>query len=80
MPRLKSVDRKKMADTEMMAIISKYLTLRGLTRRDLARRILMPETTLYARCRNPGDFRREELMKIFNVLNVSEDDKDAIPW
>lgn len=83
MPRVKlsaAINERELADRKLLAMISAYLVMRDMTKLELAKRIQMPESTFRHRCRNPGDFRRAELIDIFKVLQVSEEDKKAIQW
>lgn len=81
MPKVKlAVDKEKEANKQMLLVIEKYLFLREMTKLELAKQMPMSESTLYKRFSNPGDFRREELTRIFKVLQMSEEDKKAIPW
>lgn len=75
-----AVDKEKEANKQMVLVIKKYLSLREMTKKELAKRMPMSASTLYKRFDNPGDFRRKELVRIFKVLQMSEEDKKAIPW
>lgn len=82
MPRVKplAVDKDKESDKQMLLVVNNYLFIRGMTKLELAKRIHMPESTFRRRWSNPETFRRGELKMIFKVLQVSEEDKKAVPW
>ncbi len=72
--------KKASEDRMLVALIDKNLTMVGMQKKELAVLLHMGESTLHARCRNPGDFRRSELQRIFEVLHFSEEDKAQIKW
>lgn len=82
MPRVKplAVDKDKEANKQMMCVINTYCFKLGITKKELAHRAQINESTFYKRCSNPNKFLREELVRIFKVLQMSEEDKKAIPW
>lgn len=52
----------------------------GLTKKILAKKTGIAYSTLCNRMNNPGDFRREELKRIFCVLQLTDEEKQRIPW
>lgn len=83
MPKVKlgmRASRQTDDDRMLIALIDKNLKIRGMQKKELAVKTGMAESTLYSRCRKPGDFKRSELRRIFNVLGFSDEDKAAIKW
>lgn len=76
----KKASQRASEDKILVALINKNLTILGMQKKELAVRIHMGESTLHARCRRPGTFRRSELQDIFDVLHFSEADKAQIKW
>lgn len=68
------------ANRQLKVTIKTYLLLRDMTQKQLAAHIGMPLATFNGRWSDPGTFRRSELMAIFAVLNVRQEDKEKIPW
>lgn len=77
--RRKMTDEEK-ANKQLKLTIKMYLLNRNMTQKQLAKTIDMPLATFNEKWHDPGRFRRSELMMIFAVLNVRQEDKEKIPW
>lgn len=77
--RAKKTEEEK-ANKQLKLVIKMYLISREMTQMQLAARINMPLGTFNERWSDPGKFRRSELMAIFAVLQVRQEDKEKIPW
>nr|DAZ02090.1 MAG TPA: transcription repressor [Caudoviricetes sp.] len=77
--RVKKTEEEK-ANKQLKLVIKMYLISREMTQIQLAARINMPLSTFNDRWMDPGKFRRSELMAIFAVLQVRQEDKEKIPW
>ena len=77
--RVKKTEEEK-ANKQLKLVIKMYLISREMTQMQLATRINMPLGTFNQRWSDPGKFRRSELMAIFAVLQVRQEDKEKIPW
>ena len=77
--RVKKTEEEK-ANKQLKLVIKTYLINREMTQIQLAARINMPLGTFNDRWMDPGKFRRSELMAIFAVLQVRQEDKKKIPW
>lgn len=64
----------------IQGIIEGSIINAGITRKILAKKAGISYSTLCDRINNPGDFRRDELKRIFSVLEMTEEDKKRIPW
>lgn len=79
MPRLKSTAPKRDAPAVFVRLIKKNLDVAGCkTLRDLAPKVYMAESTLYARVRNPEEFRLDEICRIIKILKLSDSEKQEI--
>lgn len=65
-------------NTLLVALISKYLYMRNMTKAALATRLHVSLGTLYVRLRNPGDFTVDELRRLTSALGFSEEEKKLI--
>lgn len=75
MPRLKATAPKRDAPRVFVRLIRKNLDVAGCeTLRDLAQKAHIPESTLYARVRNPENFRFGEICRIVSVLKLNENE------
>lgn len=77
--RRKMTDEEK-ANKQLKLTIKMYLLNRDMTQKQLAKTIDMPLATFNEKWHDPGRFRRSELMAIFAVLQVRQEDKEKIPW
>lgn len=77
--RAKKTEEEK-ANKQLKLVIKMYLISREMTQMQLAARINMPLGTFNDRWMDPSKFRRSELMAIFAVLQVRQEDKEKIPW
>lgn len=69
MPRLKQKPISK-KDKELVAVIRKYIYIRGVNVEDLAIAMRMSEATYYNRLKNPGNFSIDEIRKISKKLDM----------
>lgn len=69
MPRVKQKPISK-KDKELVAVIRKYIYIRGVNVEDLAIAMRMSESTYYNRLKTPGNFSIEELRKISSKLDL----------
>lgn len=75
MPRLKANAPKRDAPRVFVRLIKKNLDIAGCeTLRDLAQKAHIPESTLYARVRNPENFRFGEICRIVSALKLNENE------
>jgi hypothetical protein len=58
--------------TKIKAELTKKLVLHGYTKEDLAIKLSVSDTTLYARFKNPNSFRKGELSTLFEVLHFTQ--------
>lgn len=77
MPALK-VNDTEMKSRELIGSIEKQMRIVGIKKPTLAKRINMPESTLYYRIRNPGTFSIKELQNIFAVLKMPKEEKERL--
>ena len=77
--RRKMTDEEK-ANKQLKLTIKMYLQNRDKKQKQHAKTIDMPLATFNEKWHDPGRFRRSELMMIFAVLNVRQEDKEKIPW
>ena len=77
--RVKKTEEEK-ANKQLKLVIKMYLISREMTQIQLAAHINMPLGTFNDRWMDPDKFRRSELMAIFAVLQVRQEDKEKIPW
>ena len=61
--------------TLFKATLSKYLSLRGITKEKLASYLLMSRSTFWDKLNNPDMFRIGEIRQLFALLDFSEEDK-----
>ena len=75
----RSIVRRRKPDP-IVGIIEGHLINAGIKKTQLAKEALIPYSTFCYKMRNPGDFRRDELKRIFSVLQLTDEDKKRIPW
>lgn len=59
-----------MSDTEIKALIAKYLKLRTRLHKDVIKATGIPASTYYRKLANPKELRVEELRLIFDYLKI----------
>ena len=74
MPALK-LSRQQERDLEVKATINKYITLRGLKKKNVAVHIRMSSGSLYNRISKPQNFKVGELSEIYDYLKVPEEER-----
>lgn len=62
----------------IVALIKKYLILRQMDVRELAKRVCMSRSTLYVRLNSPGEFRIDDLRRIASALGFTEEERHSI--
>lgn len=75
MPRTKPLGTMTEANERLREEIRHRGRLVGLDTRSLAKRIGMPESTLYNKLRNPNTFTRGDFMKLAAVFKLSEEER-----
>ena len=86
MPRLKKTavqlhaDELARKDGTLLGIIEMNRVILGLSTAQLAEAIGMPYSTLCYRKNHPREFRRGEIMALFEVLRVPDSDKAEVQW
>lgn len=79
MPRVKANAPKRDAPRVFVRLIKKNLDIAGCeTLRDLAQKAHIPESTLYARVRNPESFRFGEICRIAHILKLNESEIEEL--
>ena len=79
MPRLKATAPKRDAPRVFVRLIRKNLDVAGCeTLRDLAQKAHIPESTLYARVRNPENFRFGEICRIAHILKLNKSEIEEL--
>lgn len=75
MPRLKANAPKRDAPRVFVRLIKKNLDVAGCeTLRELAPKVHIAESTLYARMRHPEEFKFDEICRIVSVLKLNENE------
>ena len=75
MPRLKVTAPKRDAPRVFVRLIKKNLDVAGCeTLRELAPKVRIAESTLYARMRHPEEFKFGEICRIVSVLKLNENE------
>lgn len=78
MPRLKQ-SKNEMINRSIIAVISKYMALRGYSSKDKLMEVLgISRTALYARWNNPDNFRLGELRIIYDYLHVPDEEREGL--
>lgn len=62
-------------ETRIGYMIRNYAHLRGLTHRQLAGKLDISERVLSARLKNPDAWRLTELVAVFDVLDIPEEER-----
>lgn len=73
MPRLKP-SQTELKAIEFRASINRYLLLRGMNKKDLAKRTGIPESTLHRHLREQEKFSLSEIRRIRDVLNMPHEE------
>ena len=68
MPKVKSLDRHHDMRVRASACIARYMTLRGITEENLAKRFNVDIKTIRNRNRDPGTMRLSTLYELADVL------------
>lgn len=75
MPRLKANAPKRDAPRVFVRLIKKNLDIAGCeTLRELAPKVHIAESTLYARMRHPEEFKFCEICRIVSALKLNENE------
>ena len=78
MPRLKQSEAEMM-NRSVIAVISKYMALRGCQSKDRLMEVLgISRSALYARWNNPDNFRLGELRAVYNFLRVPAEEREGL--
>ncbi len=78
MPRLKQ-SKNEMINRSIIAVISKYMALRGCSSKDKLMEVVgISRTALYARWNNPDNFRLGELRLIYDYLHVPDEEREGL--
>ena len=77
MPKVKESPEKARI-TLFKATLSKYLSLRGITKEKLASCLLMSRSTFWDKLNNPDMFRLGEIRQLFSLLEFSEEDRKIL--
>lgn len=78
MPRVKLGQKQNSAGEVFRYLIAKNKCKENCTTIELAKKIHMPEQTLYHRLKNPEDFRLSEIKLIMKTLNFCESDVEEL--
>lgn len=74
-PRLKQ-SKNEMINRSIIAVISKYMTIRGCVSKEKLMDVLgISRTALYARWNNPDNFRLGELRMVYDFLHVPDEER-----
>ena len=79
MPAVK-LSRPRVKKDPISNIIRGAADDRGISLEHLARMTGVPYSTLCMRLQHPETFRRGELIRIYEVIDLPEADKNRIPW
>ncbi len=77
MPKLKP-SKTEMQNRELVASMEKQMRIRGLGKKETAKRAGFKESTFYYRLKHPETFDVGELRRIFAVLHYPDDEKGRI--
>ena len=82
MPKLKKTadDLRHDKDLRLTGLIRDYAVRRQITGPQIAKAAGMAYSTFGDRMRHPETWRRGELMEVFRVLAVPEEDKARVEW
>ena len=75
MPRVKPLGTMTEANERLREEIRHRSKLQGMGIPNLAKRIGMPESTMYNKLRNPNTFTRGDFMKMAAVFKLSEEER-----
>lgn len=79
MPRLKANAPKRDAPRVFVRLIKKNLDVAGCeTLRELAPKVHIAESTLYARMRHPEEFKFGEICRIAHILKLNESEIEEL--
>ena len=77
MPKLAMTDRQK-KNLELQALITGKMIRSGKNRQKVANQILMPYSTFCAKLNNPDRFDRGELLRLFDNLKFTDEEKASV--
>ncbi len=77
MPKLKCTEQQKKV-TAFQATVMKQLILLGISKDDLADALLMSRSTLWARLKDPYQFRLCELNQLHKILRFAQEDRSIL--
>lgn len=73
MPRLKLTESQQRVRS-FQAVVAKQLTYYGYSKDQLAESMQMGRTSLWAKLKNPENFRVRELRRLCNILSIPSED------
>ena len=65
-------------DTEFRRIIEGYMAVSDLTKEKVAQNLNISHKCLCDRLKNPGTFRLMELRRLYDMLNIKEEDRQRL--
>lgn len=77
MPKTR-ISEKENLNRGIIAVISKYIALRGSSKDKLMDVMGISRTALYARWKNPDLFRLGELRTVYDHLHVPDEEREGL--